>query len=129
MLAKFRELGERVRLNFAVCDEKSPSTFVPVAVAKITLSLMSKKPDLSKLNGPLRGFDIYYKAAGETAKTVSASGSSTSITLSSLKKWTKYVIKIAVTNRDYPGPWSNEKEAWTRQDGLFYAFLHLHLLS
>ena len=55
--------------------------------------------------------------------TVSVRGSLTHFILSSLNIWTKYFIKIAVTNGDYLSPWSNEIEAWTKQDGLFYSFV------
>ena len=54
---------------------------------------------------------------------VSAPDSSTYLILSSLSIWTKYFIKIAVINGVYLSPWSNENEAWTKQDGLFYPFV------
>ena len=86
----------------------------------------SQKPSLDKVNGPLSAYTINYKEKGlpATVKDVTVLAPSTSGTLINLKIWTDYVIKIAVTNGHYTGPWSPERQAKTAQDGLpFFCFL------
>ena len=86
----------------------------------------SQKPSLDKVNGPLTAYTINYSEKGLPAavKVVSVQAPSTSGTLINLKIWTDYVIKIAVTNGHYIGPWSPERPAKTAQDGLsFFCFV------
>ena len=39
-------------------------------------------------------------------------------TIPNLKKWTLYLFKVRVENRDYAGPWSIDHNTTTQQDGL-----------
>ena len=39
-------------------------------------------------------------------------------TITNLKKWTLYFIKVRVENRDHAGPWSIDHNTTTQQDGL-----------
>ena len=81
---------------------------------------MSKTPSSTNLNGPFRGYSIEYKEEGKTSwTTVNVSDSSTDKTLQSLKKWTVYFIRIAVSNGHFLGPRSPEKQVRTREDGLY----------
>ena len=81
---------------------------------------MSKTPSSTSLNGPFRGYSIEYKEEGKPSwTTVNVSDSSTDKTLQSLKKWTVYFIRIAVSNRDFLGPPGPEKQVRTLEDGLY----------
>ena len=80
---------------------------------------MLQTPSIANLNGPLRGYSIEYKEEGKSLwTTVNVSDSSTDETLQSLKKWTLYFIRIAVSNGDFLGPLGPEKQARTLEDGL-----------
>ena len=80
---------------------------------------MLQTPSIANLNGPLRGYSIEYKEEGKSLwTTVNVSDSSTDETLQSLKKWTLYFIRIAVSNGDFLGPPGPEKQARTLEDGL-----------
>ena len=81
---------------------------------------MSKTPSSTNLNGPFRGYSIEYKEEGKTSwTTVNVSDSSTDKTLQSLKKWTVYFIRIAVSNGDFLGPPGPKKQVRTLEDGLY----------
>ena len=81
---------------------------------------MSQTPSTTNLNGPLRGYSIEYKEEGKPSwTTVNVSDSSTDKTLQSLKKWTVYFIRIAVSNGDFLGPPGPEKQVRTLEDGLY----------
>ena len=84
------------------------------------IMFMSKTPSTTNLNGPLRGYSIGYKEEGKSSwTTVNVSDPSTDKTLQNLKKWTVYFIRIAVSNGDFLGPPSPEKQARTLEDGLY----------
>ena len=81
---------------------------------------ISQTPSTTNLNGPLRGYSIEYKEEGKSLwTTVNVSDSSTDKTLQSLKKWTLYFIRIAVSNGDFLGPPGPEKQVRTLEDGLY----------
>ena len=75
---------------------------------------MSKTPSSTNLNGPFRGYSIEYKEEGKPSSKVSVSGSTPRHTLENLKKWTVYLIKIAISNGDFLGPPSPEKQVRLR---------------
>ena len=81
---------------------------------------ISQTPSTTNLNGPLRGYSIEYKEEGKSLwTTVNVSHPSTEETLQSLKKWTVYFIRIAVSNGDFFGPPGLEKQVRTLEDGLY----------
>ena len=85
-----------------------------------SVMFISKIPSSTNLNGPLRGYSIEYKEEGKSSWTaVNVSDSSTDKTLQSLKKWTVYFIRIAVSNGDFLGPPGPEKQVRTLEDGLY----------
>ena len=85
-----------------------------------SVMFISKIPSSTNLNGPLRGYSIEYKEEGKPSwTTVNVSDSSTDKTLQSLKKWTVYFIRIAVSNGDFLGPPGPEKHVRTLEDGLY----------
>ncbi|CAH3036503.1 unnamed protein product, partial [Porites lobata] len=75
-----------------------------------------RTPSTTNLNGPFRGYSIEYMEAGKSSSKVNVSGSTLSHTLENLKKWTVYFIKIAISNGDFLGPPSPEKQVRTRED-------------
>ena len=83
------------------------------------VKFMSQTPSTTNLNGPFRGYSIEYMEAGKSSSKVNVSGSTLSHTLENLQKWTVYLIKIAISNGDFLGPPSPEKQARTREDGLY----------
>ena len=84
------------------------------------VKFMSQTPSTTNLNGPFRGYSIEYKEKGKPSwTTVNVSDSSTDKTLQSLKKWTVYFIRIAVSNGDFLGPPGPEKQVRTLEDGLY----------
>ena len=85
-----------------------------------SVMFMCKIPSTNNLNGPLRGYSIEYKEEGKSLwTTVNVSHPSTEETLQSLKKWTVYFIRIAVSNGDFLGPPGPEKQVRTLEDGLY----------
>ena len=84
------------------------------------VKFISQTPSTTNLNGPFRGYSIEYKEEGKPSwTTVNVSDSSTDKTLQSLKKWTVYFIRIAVSNGDFLGPPGPEKQVRTLEDGLY----------
>ena len=78
-----------------------------------------QKPNVEKLNGPFAQYTIAYRESGKAEMFANVTQiDSTFHTLSNLKKWTFYFIKVRVKNRDHAGPWSVDRNAKTQQDGL-----------
>ena len=78
-----------------------------------------QKPSVEKLNGPFAQYSIAYRESGKAEMLANVTNFDTTFhTLTNLKKWTSYFIKVRVENRDHAGPWSVDRNAKTQQDGL-----------
>ncbi|XP_073227965.1 cell adhesion molecule DSCAM-like [Porites lutea] len=119
-------LGKGLWSNFQNFSTKTAKPEVDVQIVSVTSptsqSILVKWqiPSSTNLNGPLRGYSIEYKEEGKSSwTTVNVSDSSIDKTLQSLKKWTVYFIRIAVSNGDFLGPPGPEKQVRTLEDGLY----------
>ena len=78
-----------------------------------------QKSNVEKLNGPFAQYTIAYRESGKAEMLANVTKiDSTFHTLPNLKKWTSYIIRVRVENRDHAGPWSVDRNAKTQQDGL-----------
>lgn len=79
----------------------------------------SQKPDLDKVNGPLKRYYLSCKelGAGRRATFARVTAPSTSYIIQNLKIWTTYQIRIAICNGVFCGPWSSIRSIKTKQDG------------
>ena len=78
-----------------------------------------QKPSIEKLNGPFAQYSIAYRESGKAEMLANVTNFDTTFhTLTNLKKWTSYFIKVRVENRDHAGPWSIDHNTTTQQDGL-----------
>ena len=78
-----------------------------------------QKPNVEKLNGPFAQYTIAYRESGKAEMLANVTSINTTChTISNLKKWTLYFIKVRVENLAHAGPWSVDRDAKTQQDGL-----------
>ena len=78
-----------------------------------------QKPNVEKLNGPFAQYTIAYGESGKAEMLANVTNIDTTfLTITNLKKWTLYFIKVRVENREHAGPWSVNQSAKTQQDGL-----------
>ncbi|XP_074612262.1 tyrosine-protein phosphatase Lar-like [Acropora palmata] len=76
-----------------------------------------KKPNVEKLNGPFAQYAISYRESEKAEMLANVRNIDTTFhTITNLKKWTLYFIKVRVENRDHAGPWSVDSNAETQQD-------------
>ncbi|XP_015769281.1 PREDICTED: receptor-type tyrosine-protein phosphatase F-like [Acropora digitifera] len=76
-----------------------------------------KKPNVEKLNGPFARYTIAYRESGGAEMLANVFNfDATFHTIPNLKKWTLYLLKVRVENRDYAGPWSIDHNTTTQQD-------------
>ncbi|XP_044164303.1 Down syndrome cell adhesion molecule-like protein 1 [Acropora millepora] len=76
-----------------------------------------KKPNVEKLNGPFAQYTIAYRESGGDEMLANVTNIDTTFhTIPNLKKWTLYLLKVRVENRDYAGPWSIDHNTTTQQD-------------
>ena len=78
-----------------------------------------QKPNVEKLNGPFAQYTIAYRESGKAEMLANVTNIDTTFhTITNLKKWTLYFIKVRVENHKHAGPWSVNQSAKTQQDGL-----------
>jgi len=88
--------------------------------ARVIIFFLSQIP--SGVQCPAIGFKVIYShtQGGDRQEVIVNNGQATSTTLTGLKKWTIYYVKVAVRNEKGFGPFSAEKDIRTTEEGTLH---------